>query len=85
VDYTVVKKRKGSPDWQSIFVSLNELIATDPKVANPLANWQSVTESSMNPSGVIARDGQQVKVDGQAWQGLREIRNLPWEGGEYAK
>ncbi len=85
VDYTVVKKLKGSPDWQSISVSLNELLATDPKITDPLANWQSVTEFSMSPSGVIVRDGQKVKVDGHAWQGSREIRNLHWEGGEYAK
>jgi len=85
LDYTVVKKLKASPDWQTVAVSLNELIATDPKVTAPLAHWQTVTEFSISPSGTIVHDGQKVKADGKAWQGPREIRNLRWDGGEYAR
>ena len=82
VDYTVVKQLKGSDDWQTVSVSLDELVATDPKLTVPLANWQTVTEFSISPSGEIVKDGQKVRVDGKAWQGPREIRNLRWEGGE---
>ena len=82
VDYTVVKELRGSQDWQRVSVSLNELVATDPKVTAPLANWQSVTEFSICPSGATVKDGQKVKVDGKAWQGPREIRNLRWEDGK---
>jgi cephalosporin-C deacetylase-like acetyl esterase len=82
VDYTVVKELMGSQDWQRVSVSLNELVATDPKVTAPLANWQSVTEFSICPSGATVKDGQKVKVDGKAWQGPREIRNLRWEDGK---
>ena len=85
VDYTAVKALKGSPDWQTVSVSLNELVATDPKVTAPLANWQSVTEFSLSPSGTTVRAGQKVKADGQPWRGPREIRNLHWEGGAYAR
>jgi hypothetical protein len=85
VDYTAVKTLKASPDWQTVAVSLNELIATDPKVRAPLANWQTVTEFSICPSGTTVKGGQKVKADGKAWQGPREIRNLRWEGGEYSR
>ena len=85
VDYTAVKALKGSPDWQTVSVSLNELVATDPKVTAPLANWQSVTEFSLSPSGTTVRAGQKVKADGHPWRGPREIRNLHWEGGAYAR
>lgn len=85
VDYTAVKALKGSPDWQTVSVSLNELVATDPKVTAPLANWQSVTEFSLSPSGTTVRAGQKVKADGQPWRGPREIRNLHWEGGSYSR
>jgi len=81
VDYTVVKKLKASPDWQTVSVRLNELVATDPKVTAPLANWQTVTEFSISPSGTTVKDGQKVKADGKSWQGPREIRDLRWEGG----
>ncbi len=85
VDYTAVKVLKGSPDWQPVSVSLNELFATDPKVTASLANWQAVTEFSISPKGELVQAGQKVKVDGKAWQGRREIRNLRWEGGKYAR
>jgi pimeloyl-ACP methyl ester carboxylesterase len=83
-DYTVVETLKGSAEWQPVTVTLAELAATDPKITAPLANWQTVTEFSISPSGEIVRDGQKVKVNGKAWNGPREIRNLRWEGGTYA-
>ena len=84
VDYSAVKELKGSPGWQTVSVGLGELSATDPKSAVPLANWQTVTEFSISPSGEIVRDGQKMKIEGKPWQGAREIRNLRWEGGEYS-
>lgn len=85
VNYTKVKALKGSPDWQTISVTLSELFATDPKVTTPLANWQTVTEFSISPSGTSVKDGRKVKADGKPWHGPREIRNLRWEGGEYSQ
>lgn len=85
VDYTAIKELKAAPGWQDVSVGLNDLVATDPKVTGPLTNWQSVTEFSISPSGRTVKDGQQVKVNGKAWQGPREIRNLRWEGGEYRR
>jgi hypothetical protein len=82
VDYISVKELKGSPEWQQLSVSLKDLVSTNEK-AGPLANWQSVTEFSISPSGTTLKDGKKVKVDGKAWQGPREIRNLRWVGGEY--
>ncbi len=82
--YSVVKELKGSPDWQRVTVNCDELTATDPKIIEPLANWQTVTEFSISPSGTIVRDGMKVDSKGKAWQGAREIRNLRWEGGQYS-
>ena len=66
-------------------MSLQELTATDPNVTAPLANWQTVTEFSISPSGEIVNGRQKQRVPGKSWQGPREIRNLRWEGGEYAR
>ena len=66
---------------KTVSVTLGELVATDPKVTAPLADWRSVTEFSISPSGTVVRDGQVVKAEGKAWAGPREIRNLRWEGG----
>ncbi|MEI7729165.1 MAG: acetylxylan esterase [Verrucomicrobiota bacterium] len=83
LDYTVVKELKGSPDWQTVAVSLNELMATDPKITAPLANWQTVAEFNLSPNGETVKDGKKVNVNARPWQGPRDIRNLRWEGGEY--
>lgn len=83
LDYAVVKELKGSPDWQTVFVKLDELLAIDPNVTSPLADWQSVTEFSISPCGMISKNGMKTKIDGTPWQGPREIRNLRWEGGDY--
>lgn len=78
-DYAVIRELKGSAEWQTVSVGLRELSATEPGNTAPLANWQTVTELSIGPSGQIVKDGRKVKVDGRPWQGPREIRNLRWE------
>jgi dienelactone hydrolase len=83
VDYTAVKQLKGSRDWQTVTISLAELTSTNPKVTIPLANWRTVTELSISPSGETMVDGARVKSNGKPWRGPREIRNLRWNGGEY--
>ena len=71
VDYIVVTELRGGSDWQTVSVGLDELTATDPNITTPLANWQTVTEFSISPSGEIVRDGQKQTVDGQPWRGPR--------------
>ncbi len=83
--YSVVKELKGAPTWQQVSVKCNELTATDPQITVPLANWQTVTEFTIGPSGSVVRDGLKTESRGNAWQGRREIRNLRWEGGHYAE
>lgn len=83
VTYNVVRELKGSPDWQTVTVNLSDLRATDPKFTEPPTNWQTVAEFSISPSGEVVKDGVKTKVNGKAWQGPREIRNLRWEGGTY--
>ena len=83
-NYAVVKELKGSPEWQRVTVKCDELTATDPKVTEPLANWQTVTEFTLSPTGTVVREGVKVDSKGKAWQGGREIRNLRWEGGQYS-
>ena len=85
LDYTVVKHLKGSDDWQTVTVGLDELAATDPKVTAPLANWRTITELCISPSGETVKDGRKIKVEGGPWQGSRDIRNLRWEGGAYSR
>ena len=79
ISYNAVKQLKGSPDWQTVSVSLDELAATDPKFTAPLANWRTVTQLSVGPTGDVVRDGTKQPMPGKPWAGPREIRNLRWE------
>lgn len=82
LQYSVIKPLKGSTQWQTVSVSLEELAATDAKFTAPLTDWQTVCELSISPTGQTTHDGKLVKVNAKAWQGPREIRNLRWEGGQ---
>lgn len=79
VSYNAVKPLKGSPDWQTVSVSLDVMVATDPKFTSPLAHWRTVTQLSIGPSGEVVRDGTKQPSPGKPWMGPREIRNLHWE------
>jgi hypothetical protein len=78
VDHVAEKQLRGSPDWQTVTVSLADFIP-------PLVNWRTVTELTLTPARDAAAGRQQRPAAGTPWQGPREIRNLRWEGGEDAQ
>ena len=82
VDYTVAKPLRGSKDWQTVSISLNELTPND-TTQEPLTNWRTVTELSLSPATPPRKGSQKTDPGAKAWQGPREIRNLRWIGGEY--
>lgn len=85
LEYAVVKHLQASPNWQTVAVGLDELVATDPTITAPLAHWRTITEFSISPGGEIVQAGQKQNVASRPWRGPREIRNLRWEGGTYAR
>lgn len=82
-DYVATKELKGSPDWQTVSVSLTDLVGNDPTATAPLADWQTVTDLQISPSYNGGAKGK-VHFNGKAWLEPREIRNLHWEGGQYS-
>lgn len=85
LQYHVVKELKGSPEFQTVSVSLEELVPTDPQNKVPLANWQTLTELALCPSLSASKSGQPTPPVGKPWAKPTEtqVRNLHWEGGEY--
>jgi len=81
VDYTSLHPLTGSPDWQKVSVDVKDLVPVEPG-APPLADWRTITELSISPSGKIGvARGEAVESSGKPWRGSRAIRNLRWEGG----
>jgi hypothetical protein len=83
--YHVVRELKGSPDFQTVSVSLEELVPSDPQNKVPLASWQTLTELALSPSLGGSKPGQAAPPEGRPWAKPTEvrIRNLRWVGGEY--
>jgi len=79
VSFNAVKQLQGSPEWQTVRVVLDELVATDPNVTAPPPDWRTVTQLSIGPSGDVVRDGARQPLRGRPWTGAREIRRLRWE------
>lgn len=82
-DYVVERELKASPDWQTVTVAVNDLVAHDRKIEQPLTDWKTVTGLKLTPTYQGHPDGR-IPPRSKAWQGPREIRNLRWEGGQYS-
>lgn len=77
---------KGSPDWQTVSVSLDDLVSTKKDDASTLPSWASATELTFGWSRTYLEDGKEVPFgsDNQqhnGWREPREFKNLRWEGG----
>ena len=83
--YHVVRELKGSSEFQTVSVSVEELVPTDPQNKARLANWQTLTELALSPSVGGSKPGQPAPSEGKPWVKPTEVqvRNLRWEGGVY--
>ena len=90
--YEARKPIKGSPDWQTIVVSLTDLVSTKKDESSKptnLPSWDPATELSFGWAQSYVQDGQEVKFGSEnmqqnGWREPREFRNLRWEGGAEA-
>ena len=80
--YECRKPLKGSPEWQTVSVALDEMKTSKPG-APAMTTWETVTELSFRRAKSYFQDGKEVEfgVDRTGWREPREFRNLRWEGG----
>ena len=78
ISYTCLRKLVASPEWQKITLRAEDFQSLDPQQPGALADWSTITECSISPSGNVIIDGKKQSVSGQYWQGPREIRNMRW-------
>jgi hypothetical protein len=84
--YCSLHQLKGSPDWQTVRVSLADLRPIDERSSEALASWQTLTQLQFSPTGsVTAKDGSTSEIGKQGWENHTKLalRNLRWEGGTY--
>lgn len=84
--YGTAKKLKGSPQWQTVTVTMSELLPTPDKlgaeyqvVTEPMKDWTSITDFILCTSFNVLKDGQKVRLGTGRWNGNYQFRNLRWE------
>ncbi len=85
--YYSLHQLKGSPDWQTVRVSLADLHPSDERNGEALSSWQTLTQLQFSPTcTVTAKDGTTSDIGKQGWENhaTLALRNLRWEGGAYS-
>jgi dienelactone hydrolase len=87
--FTALTPIKGSAEWQTISLSLDDMISDKKDKPSKLTSWETVTQLSFGWSRSYFKDGQEVKVGSDnsqqnGWREPREFRNMRWEGGTEA-
>lgn len=80
--FAAVKELKGTGEWQTVAVSLSDLVPAGkpPRKRFKPASWRTVTELSLRARMTLFRDGKTPELVERRWQGPRAFRNLRWEG-----
>ena len=86
--YVARKPIRGSSDWQTVSISLDDMLSSKKDDAAKLTSWDTVTELSFGWAPSYLQDGQEVNFGPEneqksGWPEPREFRNLRWEGGDY--
>jgi len=81
-EYAAALPVKGSPDWQTLTFRLQDFWPVNDRTKGPLSSWSYVTELSLRGSAEVLKDGEKIKLGGQAWNEPRQFRNLRWVGGQ---
>lgn len=77
-DHSVRKALKGSSEWQTVSIKLEEMLNKD--TSAPMTSWETVTELSISRPPTCIVDGKEVEF-GKGWDVPIELRNMRWEGG----
>nr|MBC8481293.1 hypothetical protein [Planctomycetota bacterium] len=84
--YGTVKNIKGSDKWQTVDVSLSELIPTTHRygaeyriVTEPMADWTHITDFKLCTKFIVSKNGEEIQLGTGRWNGYYQFRNLRWE------
>jgi len=84
-EYVAAKPIKASGGWMTLTFSLEDFQPVDPKGAQPLKDWSTLTDLSISGHATVVKDGAKVALPSNAWKnaGNLDVRQLRWVGGEY--
>ncbi|MFP6765850.1 MAG: acetylxylan esterase [Planctomycetaceae bacterium] len=81
--YYAAKTIARSKAWQTIEITLADLVPLDERSRNGLRTWQYMTEVGIVAMVRTRENNQPAVVAGSAWPKSRKLKNLRWAGGDY--
>ena len=84
-EYIAAKPIKASGSWLTLTFGLEDFQPVNPKGAQPLKDWSTLTDLSISGHATIVKDGVKVALPSDSWKnaGSLRVRQLRWVGGEY--
>jgi len=79
-DYVASVPLKANGGWVSVSLGVEDFKPTDPKGAQPLKDWSTLTELAISGHATVVQDGVKTSLPSVAWKNAREVkvRELKW-------
>jgi hypothetical protein len=74
---------KANGGWVSVSLGVEDFKPTDPKGAQPLKDWSTLTELAISGHATIVKDGVKTSLPSVAWKNAKEVRlrAVKWDAG----
>lgn len=84
-DYLATVPLKTNGGWVAVNLGVEDFQPLDPKGAQPLKDWSTLTELSFQAHATVVKDGVKTSLPSLAWKNAAAIRvrQLRWVGGDY--
>ena len=84
-EYYAAMPLKANGGWVSVELGIEDFQPVDPKGAQPLKDWSTLTELSLQGHASVVKDGAKVALPSTPWKNAAatRVRQLRWVGGQY--
>ncbi len=79
-EYVASVPLKANGGWVSVSLGVEDFKPTDPKGAQPLKDWSTLTELAISGHASVVQDGVKTSLPSIAWKNARDVRvrELKW-------
>ena len=84
-EYYAAVPLKANGGWVSVELGVEDFQPVDPKGAQPLQNWSTLTELSLQGHASVVKDGTKTALPSTPWKNaaVTRVRQMRWVGGQY--
>jgi len=84
-DYYAAVPLKANGGWVAVNLGVEDFQPVDPKGAQPLKDWSTLTDLSLSGHASVMKDGVKTSLPSGDWKNaaMIRVRQLRWVGGQY--